>query len=50
MRDPEADPAPIDVAPSGTLALVLSVVGVLALGAFPGAVLELLKVSAASLF
>jgi NADH-quinone oxidoreductase subunit N len=50
MRDPETDPAPIDVAPSGTLALVLSVVGVLALGAFPGAVLELLKVSAASLF
>jgi NADH-quinone oxidoreductase subunit N len=50
MRDPEADPAPIDVAPSGALGLALSVAGVIALGVFPQAVLDLLRVSAASLF
>ena len=50
MRDPESDPAPIDRAPSGYLGLVLSVAGVLLLGLFPGAVLDLLRVSAGSLF
>ncbi|MGH2445455.1 MAG: NADH-quinone oxidoreductase subunit N [Candidatus Limnocylindria bacterium] len=50
MRDPEDDPAQIDESPFGTLALGLSVVGVLVLGLFPGAVLGLLETSAASLF
>ena len=50
MRDPEPEPAPLDRSPSGTLALVLSVAGVVLLGIFPGAVLGLLEVSAASLF
>jgi len=50
MRDPEPEPAPLDSSPSGSLALVLSVVGVVLLGLFPGAVLGLLEVSAASLF
>jgi NADH-quinone oxidoreductase subunit N len=50
MRDPEPDPAPLDSSPSGSLALALSVAGVLILGLFPGAVLGLLEVSAASLF
>jgi NADH-quinone oxidoreductase subunit N len=50
MRDPEPDPAPLDTSPSGSLALALSVAGVLILGLFPGAVLGLLEVSAASLF
>jgi NADH-quinone oxidoreductase subunit N len=50
MRDPEADPAELDRSPSGSIALAISVIGVLALGIFPGAVLALLEVSAASLF
>jgi NADH-quinone oxidoreductase subunit N len=50
MRDPEPDPAPIDTSPFGSLALALSVAGVLILGLFPGAVLSLLEVSAASIF
>src|SRR5918992_2671006 len=50
MRDPETDPAPIDASLSGSLALGLSVAGVLVLGIFPGAILELLRASAASLF
>ena len=50
MRDPEAEPAPIDHAPAGNLGLVLSVVGVLLLGIFPDRILELLRVSAGSLF
>ncbi|MBW3612294.1 MAG: NADH-quinone oxidoreductase subunit N [Chloroflexi bacterium] len=50
MRDPETDPAELDRSPIETIALVTSVVGVLALGIFPGAVLALLEVSAASLF
>ncbi len=50
MRDPEPDPAPIDTSPFGSVALVLSVAGVLILGLFPGAILGLLEVSAASLF
>jgi NADH-quinone oxidoreductase subunit N len=50
MRDPEPEPAPLDSSPSGSLALVLSVAGVLLLGIVPGAVLGLLEVSAASLF
>ena len=50
MRDPEPEPAPLDSSPSGSLALALSVAGVVLLGIFPGAVLGLLEVSAASLF
>ena len=50
MRDPEPDPATIESSPFGTLALVLSVAGVLALGLLPGAVLSLLEVTTASLF
>ena len=50
MRDPEPDPAPLDTSPFGSVALALSVAGVVILGIFPGAVLSLLEVSAASLF
>ncbi|MGH2383508.1 MAG: NADH-quinone oxidoreductase subunit N [Candidatus Limnocylindria bacterium] len=50
MRDPEPDPAPIDTSPFGSVALALSVAGVVILGIFPGAILGLLEVSAASLF
>jgi NADH-quinone oxidoreductase subunit N len=50
MRDPEPDPAPLESSPFGSLALVLSVAGVVLLGLFPGAILGLLEVSAASLF
>lgn len=50
MRDPESVPAPIDSAAAGNLGLVLSVVGVLLLGLFPDRILELLRVSAGSLF
>ncbi len=50
MRDPESEPAPIDHAPAGNLGLVLSVAGVLLLGIFPDRILELLRVSAGSLF
>src|SRR6266566_8842636 len=42
MRDPEADPAPIDGSPFGGLALGLSVAGVVLLGVFPSIVLDLL--------
>ena len=49
MRDPEDDPAELDRSRTETFALGLSVIGVLALGIFPGAVLALLEVSAASL-
>jgi NADH:ubiquinone oxidoreductase subunit 2 (subunit N) len=50
MRDPEPEPAPLDSSPFGSAALVLSVVGVVVLGVFPGAVLEIIRTSAASLF
>ncbi len=50
MRDPEPEPASIDSSAFGSLALVLSVAGVLVLGILPGAILELLEVSTASLF
>jgi NADH-quinone oxidoreductase subunit N len=50
MRDPEPDPAPVDTSPFGSVALALSVAGVVLLGIFPGALLGLLEVSAASLF
>jgi len=50
MRDPEPEPAPIDNSPFGSVALALSVAGVIALGIFPGAVLRFVEVSAASLF
>ena len=50
MRDPEPDPAPLDSSPFGSVALALSVAGVVILGIFPGAILGLVEVSAASLF
>ena len=50
MRDPEPEPAPLDNHPFGSVALAVSVAGVIALGIFPGAILRLLEVSAASLF
>ena len=50
MRDPEAEPAAIDGSALGSVALALSVVGVLVLGLYPGPLLELLRASAASLF
>ncbi|CAN5590999.1 NADH-quinone oxidoreductase subunit N [soil metagenome] len=50
MRDPEPDPAPLESSGFGSLALGLSVAAVLALGIFPGAILTLVEVSAASLF
>ena len=50
MRDPEAEPAPIDRSPLGTAALAISVVGVLVLGLFPGPVLAFLQASVSSLF
>ena len=50
MRDPEADPAPLDTSPFGSIALALSVAGVVILGIFPDAILTLVEVSAASLF
>ena len=49
MRDPEPDPAPIDTSPFGSVALALSVAGVLVLGLFPDAILSLIEESAASL-
>jgi NADH-quinone oxidoreductase subunit N len=50
MRDPEADPAPLESSPFGSIALLISVVGVLVLGLFPDPILTLLEESAASLF
>ncbi len=50
MREPEADPAPIERSPLTVLALALSVAGVLALGLFPDPIIEFLRSSAASLF
>ncbi len=50
MRDPEDDPAPLERSPAGSLALALSVIAVILLGIFPGAILGVLEVSAASLF
>ena len=50
MREPEADPAPLDTSPFGSVALALSVAGVVLFGIFPGAILGLLEVSAASIF
>ena len=50
MRDPEADPAPIESSPFGSIGLALSVIGVLVLGVFPAPILDLLRTSAASLF
>lgn len=50
MRDPEDEPAPIDRHPFGSLALAVSVAGVLLLGIFPEPVLAFLRASAGSLF
>jgi NADH-quinone oxidoreductase subunit N len=50
MRDPEADPAPIERSRLTVLALSLSVAGVLLLGLFPDPIITFLRASAASLF
>jgi NADH-quinone oxidoreductase subunit N len=50
MREPEADPAPIERSPLTVLALGLSVAGVMLLGLFPDPVIDFLRASAASLF
>jgi hypothetical protein len=50
MRDPEADPAPIDRHPFASAALALSVAGVVLLGLFPEPILVLLQDSAGALF
>ena len=50
MRDPEADPAPIDRHPFVNAALALSVAGVVLLGIFPEPILGLLRESAGALF
>jgi NADH-quinone oxidoreductase subunit N len=50
MRDAEDDPAPIDSSPFGSLALGLSVAGVVLLGVFPSLVLDVLRASALSIF
>ncbi|HEX9634504.1 MAG TPA: NADH-quinone oxidoreductase subunit N [Candidatus Limnocylindria bacterium] len=50
MRDAEPDPAPIERHPFGSLALVLSVAGVVLLGLFPEPILGFLRSSAGSIF
>jgi len=50
MRDPEAEPASVDRHPFGSLALAISVAGVIGLGLFPEPVLSLLRSAAGSLF
>jgi len=50
MRDAEPDPAPIERHPFGSIALVLSVAGVVLLGLFPEPILGFLRSSAGSLF
>ena len=50
MRDPETEPAPIDSSPFGNVGLAISVVAVVVLGIFPGPILDLLQISASSLF
>jgi NADH-quinone oxidoreductase subunit N len=50
MREPEDEPAPVEASAFGTLGLTLSIIGVIVLGIFPGVILDVLKVSAGSLF
>jgi NADH-quinone oxidoreductase subunit N len=49
MREPEADPAPIERSPGTVLALALCVAGVMLLGLFPDPVISFLRASAAGL-
>jgi NADH-quinone oxidoreductase subunit N len=49
MREPEADPAPIDRSPLTAFALAVSVAGVLLLGLFPDPIISFLRASAAGL-
>jgi NADH-quinone oxidoreductase subunit N len=49
MREPEADPAPIDRSRLTAFALAISVAGVLLLGIFPDPIISFLRASAASL-
>ena len=49
MREPEAQPAPIERSPFGTLALVISVVAVVALGLFPDPIVTFVRAAVASL-
>ena len=50
MRDPEAEPAAIERSAFGSLALTLSVVGVVVLGLLPEPILTFVRSSVASLF
>jgi NADH-quinone oxidoreductase subunit N len=50
MRDPEADPAPVDRHPFAVTALAVSVIGVVALGVFPEPILNILRDSIGTLF
>lgn len=50
MRDPEDEPASVDRHLFGTVALAISVAGVVLLGFFPQPVLDLLRSAAGSLF
>jgi NADH-quinone oxidoreductase subunit N len=50
MRDPEAEPAPIDRSAFGSLALTISVLGVVVLGLLPEPILTFVRSSVASLF
>ncbi|MBA3689475.1 MAG: NADH-quinone oxidoreductase subunit N [Chloroflexi bacterium] len=49
MREPEADPAPIDRSPLTAFALALSVAGILLLGLFPDPIISFVRASAAGL-
>jgi NADH-quinone oxidoreductase subunit N len=50
MRDPEEQPAPIDSSGFAAAGLGICVVAVVGLGLFPGAVLDFIRASAASIF
>ena len=50
MRDPETEPAAIERSAFGSLALTLSVVGVVVLGLLPEPILTFVRSSVASLF
>ncbi len=50
MREPDGNPAPIDHSLFGAVGLGLSVLAVVLLGVFPGVILDVVRISAASLF
>jgi NADH-quinone oxidoreductase subunit N len=49
MREPEAEPAPIERSPAGTVALAVSVAAVVALGLFPDPIVTFVRMAVASL-